>query len=265
MEMEQRPIVSIFVRIDPSIFLGSILVGLSAVGVIAAESSGEFSKGLPVYAMPLALVFGFCALFYVLARFLFFTDRTHREVVGALDLTERKYMSLFRNALDGILIFDPKGTCVEANPAACVLLGCTRRHLVGGSVPNFLLPHSAGGSRPARAEARVLRVDGRTAVIEYTVAANFLPGLHVALLRDITIQKQAEIALRESDYKFEQMAENIQEVFWIIDAKARRVVYVNGAFEAITGLPRQAIIEAPGSLAATVHPNDRTRILSRID
>lgn len=40
-----------------------------------------------------------------------------------------------------------------------------------------------------------------------------------------------ETSLLESEQRFRQMADNIQEIFWMIDAENRRTLYVNPAYE----------------------------------
>jgi len=44
-----------------------------------------------------------------------------------------------------------------------------------------------------------------------------------------------ETSLLESEQRFRQMADNIQEIFWMIDAETRKTLYVNPAYETITG------------------------------
>lgn len=269
----ERPTAWSPARIERSIIIGSILTCLAALGVMAAEFTGKVSKGSLSHAVPAALVLGFGALFFVLTRCFLFADRAHRETVGVLDATEQKFKSVFDNALDGFLVFDESRTCLEANQAVCSLLGLPRSALIGKSLPTFLLPREDDSSTarkcltsctPARAEARFSRTDGRMVIIEYTASANFLPGLHVVVLRDITQKKEAETALRESERRFQQMAENIQEVFWMMDAKECRILYVNAAYEAITGLSRQTLIETSESFIQILHPEDRPRIVSRM-
>jgi PAS domain-containing protein len=40
---------------------------------------------------------------------------------------------------------------------------------------------------------------------------------------------------RESEERFRQMASNIREIFWMIDAKSKEALFVNEAYETITG------------------------------
>jgi PAS domain-containing protein len=48
-------------------------------------------------------------------------------------------------------------------------------------------------------------------------------------------QRETANALETTEEEFRQMAGNIQEVFWMIDAKSKKALYVNEAYETITG------------------------------
>jgi len=51
-------------------------------------------------------------------RFLLLARREQRETATVLDATRAGYKSVFDSTLDGILILDNEGVCIEANPAA---------------------------------------------------------------------------------------------------------------------------------------------------
>jgi PAS domain S-box-containing protein len=88
--------------------------------------------------------------------------------------------------------------------------------------------------------------------------ANVLLQLH----RD---QCDAASVLRTAEHEFEQMAGNIQEIFWMIDAGTKRVLYVNQAYEAITGRSCQSLIENPSSYEDVIYPDDRVRVLGKLE
>jgi PAS domain S-box-containing protein len=75
----------------------------------------------------------------------------------------------------------------------------------------------------------------------------------------------SETSLLESEERFRQMADHIQEIFWMIDAHTRRPLYVNRAYETITGRSRASLLRNPLSYAQLIHPEDRSRILAKLD
>ena len=112
---------------------------------------------------------------------------------------------------------------------------------------------------------QLVRRTRETIFVEYTVQANYLPGRHVAVLRDVSQKFQDQAALRESDERFRQMAGNILEVFWMIDVATRHVIYVNPAFEAVTGRSCETLSDNPTSYQELFHPEDRVRVLTRLE
>jgi PAS domain S-box-containing protein len=54
-------------------------------------------------------------------------------------------------------------------------------------------------------------------------------------LKDITGRRQAQQALRESEERFQQISNNIDQAFFLFDANSGRTAYVNPAFERILG------------------------------
>lgn len=81
-----------------------------------------------------------------------------------------------------------------------------------------------------------------------------------ALRRDIAERERAERALRESEQRFRQLAENIQEVFWITDPAKRQMLYVSPAYERIWGRTCESLYAAPEAWLDAVHPEDRERV-----
>lgn len=81
----------------------------------------------------------------------------------------------------------------------------------------------------------------------------------------VHVLDRTEASLRESEERFRQMADNIQEIFWMIDAETRRTLYVNPAFELITGHSTESLKKDPLSYEQIIHQDDRVRVLLMLE
>ena len=82
--------------------------------------------------------------------------------------------------------------------------------------------------------------------------------------QDVTTLVDATEALRESEARFRELAETINEVFWITDPRKTELIYLSPAFERIWGSPCGEIYAAPGRWADSLHPEDRARVMDAI-
>jgi PAS domain S-box-containing protein len=82
----------------------------------------------------------------------------------------------------------------------------------------------------------------------------------VALALEAAERRQAEAALRASEERFRELAENIQEVFWMTDPAKGKMLYVSPAYEAIWGRSRLSLYESPAAWLDSIHEDDRDRI-----
>ena len=127
------------------------------------------------------------------------------EAESALVTNKRRLQALFDHSLDAILLADDEGRYVDANPAACQLLGYTRDELVAlgvqqvfaatdpawahGAWSEFLAQGRTTGETPLR------RKDSGTVVVDYSAIAHILPGLHLTILRDISERRALQAQL----------------------------------------------------------------------
>ena len=140
-------------------------------------------------------------------------DRTQTE--EELRKSRVLFKAVFDTSLDAIMIADDEGRYVDVNPAACRLTGRSREELLELSV--FDLPaHESESSikelwqgfksKEARLAQHVIkRKDGAHLTVEYSAVANFLPGLHLSVIRDISDQKRFQESLLESEARFKAL------------------------------------------------------------
>ena len=83
----------------------------------------------------------------------------------------------------------------------------------------------------------------------------------VSVIRDITDYKQAMISLQESEERFRELVENIEEVFWLTEpGEPERVRYVSPAYERIWGRPVDELYHNPRAWIESVHPEDQPAV-----
>ena len=134
------------------------------------------------------------------------SDRKSAE--ESLRQSESQFRALFENALDAVLIANDLGVYVDANPAACELLGVSYNEIINHTINDFTEEDDkAETSRmwsrflkegTMRGESRLRRPDGKVVEVDFSATANFLPGRHLSLLRDVTERRLLEDQLRQS-------------------------------------------------------------------
>ena len=100
---------------------------------------------------------------------------------------------------------------------------------------------------------------------------NELGEVETALLicRDITNIRASQLACKDSEEKFRQLAETVDSVFWIWDGDRKKIVYISPAYEKLWGGNAQQLLKNPNDWLTLVVPEDRGRVenlfLKRLD
>jgi PAS domain S-box-containing protein len=111
--------------------------------------------------------------------------------------------------------------------------------------------------------------DGVAEQLATTLASQFAVAAEAARLQG-EIQGHAgqlrkEIADRQAAQDlFRQMAETIEEVFWVSEPGEKPIKYVSPAFERVWGIPAERLYEKPGIWLDAIHPTDRPRVVEAI-
>ena len=82
---------------------------------------------------------------------------------------------------------------------------------------------------------------------------------------DITERRQSEQAWRESEERFRQIAENVSEVFILVQAQPPEVLYINPQCEHIYGYSFAELGADPERWLNTLHPDDREAVGATIE
>jgi diguanylate cyclase (GGDEF)-like protein/PAS domain S-box-containing protein len=79
--------------------------------------------------------------------------------------------------------------------------------------------------------------------------------------QEITRLEQAEQALHESEEHLDQILSVLHETIWLRDVNTRQVLYVNPAFEQLSGLRCEDFYNNPNAFINIVHPEDKQWIM----
>jgi len=66
--------------------------------------------------------------------------------------------------------------------------------------------------------------------------------------------------LRESVERFHELVDHLHQVFWIVEARTERLLYVSPSYEKLWGRTRQSLYENYQSWIDAIHPDDRERV-----
>ncbi|MDP9149335.1 MAG: PAS domain-containing sensor histidine kinase [Myxococcota bacterium] len=122
----------------------------------------------------------------------------HPAEAGEKESRDALFRAVFEGASDAILLADDQRRFVDANRAACELLGVSRESLLGSTIEEFAAPSfDVGGTWAGFVAANALegefplqRPDGERRLVWFRAVTNVLPGIHLSILRDISEQER---------------------------------------------------------------------------
>ncbi|MBD2683596.1 MULTISPECIES: PAS domain S-box protein [Nostoc] len=202
-----------------------------------------------------------------------------QRVQEALRQSENLYRQLVESQTDIIIRIDLQGRVTFANAAACQTFGWKQDEFRGQPIFEFVHPDDlpqtrenitnliSGSYSLTTAERRVFTVNGIRWFQLKSIGIKDEKGEIVEIQgvgRDITEQQAAlrdrqiaEEALRQSEEKFRNFAENTEAVIWIASAKSLQPFYISPAYEKIWGRSCKNLFEHSEFWIDTVHPDDR--------
>jgi PAS domain S-box-containing protein len=191
---------------------------------------------------------------------------------------EERYRGLFENANDMVFSCDLTGRFTSLNRSGEQITGYSRVEVLGRQFAELVAPQSSAVAERmlhaesnleegGRYELELVSKSGHLVPLEISTRPITMDGATVGMqgtARDVTEHKRADEAIRQSEKRFRQLAENIDEVFWISDPQLTKMIYISPAYERIWGTTQQSLFDNPKSFAIAIHPDDRERILAKL-
>ena len=204
---------------------------------------------------------------YMFGSFFDITDRKRAEKV-------LQQAQIIDQIHDSVISTDMEGNITFSNKGSEKLHGYTVRELSGKHISfifsedeqetlqkQLIEPLVEKGTHDT--ELRMRRKSGEIIYIHLSLSLikneNKTPTGMIGYAIDITQRKRAEDALRESEERFREIAENINEVFWVRNPD--KMVYISPAYEEIWGRTCESLLQNPNSFIEAIHPDDLERIL----
>ncbi len=204
------------------------------------------------------------------------TDRKLAE--EALRESEERFRSIFEHAGAGMATVSPEGRFLQVNEAICKFLGYSEQDLKVLCIADVTHPEDlaqslarleevrSGERQSVEMVKRYVRKEGHvvwgrvTSVWLYDAVRRPMYG--VTLIEDITEQRRAEEALRESEERFRSIFEHAGAGMGTLSPDGR-FLEVN---RAICGFLGYAEEELKGlGIADVTHPDDRAETLQRLE
>jgi diguanylate cyclase (GGDEF)-like protein/PAS domain S-box-containing protein len=173
---------------------------------------------------------------------------------------------LFTLANDLLATADATGRLLDANQAWADCLGLEAGALAGRALSELLHPDDqlraaaelarlATSPQGVTFEARCLTAGGDARLILWSVSCDPRSAVCYIVGRDLTAQRQAECALRESELRFNQLIGASLDAICVLDVRERRTIFFNR--EEFCGYRRDEL--GPQALSF-VHGDDRQMV-----
>jgi PAS domain S-box-containing protein len=197
------------------------------------------------------------------------TERKHAE--DALRESEARYQSVVQAQTELICRYTPDLTITFVNNAYCRYFDKTQEELLGHS---FLELVPEGNRSSVKAfyeelvrtqgtstyEHEVVQPDGSLRWQMWTdtviIAADGSVSAVQAVGVDITARKLAELALRKSESRLNNILDSMQEAVWSVELPDFKPVYFNAAIERVLGRPRSLFYSSDGAWWRMVYQSD---------
>ncbi|MFO0616164.1 MAG: PAS domain S-box protein [Polyangiaceae bacterium] len=207
------------------------------------------------------------------------TDLTaERQLEDALAESTRRFATVFEESpIAKLLVRAADSRIVEVNEAALRLFDRTREATLGATTASlpfgppevraaFKVELAMGGEITDLFDVPVYLPSGEIRNTLVSSRSMTLSGevYVLVVLQDITARKHVEEALKDSEGRFRQLADTIEEAFWLTDPGKREMVYVSPGYERIWGRPVGELRDNPQAWLEAIHAEDRARVIAAL-
>jgi len=185
-------------------------------------------------------------------------------IVVVTDITctlqrQQKYLDLFRQNTEAMIILNAEYFIIYANPAAEKIFRRSLEELSG--IP-FGFPVTSG----ELTEIEIPRQDGTVAVCEIRFSGILWEDkpAYMVIIRDITERKRLEKKIQDSETSYHDLFNTVGEAIWIIDVDGRLLEINQGALD-MYGKPRDFFLGKSFDILFSPGTFDIGQILSKFE
>jgi PAS domain S-box-containing protein len=180
----------------------------------------------------------------------------------------QRFERFFEQAPVGLMISDAAGRVALVNRMLEDIVGRPRDRLIGSPDALGESGFAASGRGSVRLRTTWTRDDGSTRWIDrIDRELEDLDGrpMRLTVVHDVTRERNLRDELIETEERFRQFAELVDDAIFVADPKLSQVQYVNTRFEAIWGTSMNALVQRPAVLFDNVVPEQRDRVAALLD
>jgi PAS domain S-box-containing protein len=182
------------------------------------------------------------SIHHLLSSYIDITDQKLTET--ALRKSEEKYRTLLELAPDAFFQGDSNGNFIMVNNKAIEFTAFSKKELLCMNMAdlfsaeelkaNPLKYNLADTGVNVTTQREVLRKDGKKLLVELN-AKKMPDGTYQCLMKDISLRRQAEEALKESEERYRVLFENSPDAIILADVKTGLIIDANRAAAKLTG------------------------------